>query len=217
MDFAAARCNMVESQIRTNRISDPRLIAALEAIPREPFLPRQLRGLAYLDEDIPIGGGRVMVEPLVLARLLQGAGVRPADVVLAIGDATGWAGAVLSRLASTVVLLECDSDLANRGGAALAEMGCDTVAVVKGALADGYAAQAPYDAIVFVGAVSEIPAGIVRQLADGGRLVAVVSGGAGGGRVTLVVRSGDSFGRRTLFDAATPFLPGLEPPPRFGL
>jgi protein-L-isoaspartate(D-aspartate) O-methyltransferase len=217
MDFAAARYNMVENQIRTNRVSDPGVIEAMRAIPRETFLPRPLRGMAYLDEDIPIGGGRFLIEPLVLARLLQGAEVRPADVVLAIGDATGWACAILSRLASTVVSLECDAETVNRSAATLTEMGCDTVAVVRGRLSDGYAAQAPYDVIVFVGAVGEIPQGVARQLADHGRLVAVVAGAAGAGRVTQIVRSGDSFSRRTMFDASTPLLPGLDVAPRFRL
>lgn len=210
MDFAAARFNMVESQIRTNHVVDPHVIRAMSATPRELFLPRRMRGYAYADEDLPLGRGRVMIEPLVLARMLQAAAIGSGDVVLAIGDATGWASAVVSKLASTVVSLECDGELAAASAATLAEHEVDTVAVVTGDLAIGYPAQAPYDVILVLGAVAEIPEGLIAQLAEGGRLVAVVSDGKGG-VATRVTRTGTVFGRETPFDAATPFLPGLEP------
>ncbi|EPY02750.1 protein-L-isoaspartate O-methyltransferase family protein [Magnetospirillum fulvum] len=215
MDFAAARFNMVESQIRTNHVVDARAIRALSTTPRELFLPRRMRGYAYTDEDLPLGRGRVMIEPLVMARMLQAAAIGDGDVVLAIGDATGWASAVLSKLASTVVSLESDGELAAAAAATLAEREVDNVAVVTGDLAVGYPAQAPYDVILILGAVAEIPDGIIAQLADGGRLVAVVSTGKGGGVGTRVTRTGEVFGRTTPFDAATPFLPGLEPKPVF--
>lgn len=211
MDFAAARYNMVENQIRANGVSDLPVIRALMDTPREVFLPKAMRGFAYLDEDVPISPSRFLIEPLVLARLLQSAEIRPSDVVLAIGDATGWASAVLSKLASTVVSLECEADLASRASTLLSELGCDNVAVVRGALNEGYPAQAPYDVIVFIGAVAEVPVTVGRQLADHGRLVAVVNGCAGIGRVVRVVRARDTFGRRMFFDAATPYLPGLSP------
>jgi len=215
MDFAAARFNMVENQIRTNHVGDSRVVQALASTPREPFLPRRMRGYAYADEDLPLGHGRVMIEPLVMARLLQAAAIGCGDVVLALGDATGWGSAVLSKLASTVVSLECDETLAAAAAATLAERDVDNVAVVTGDLAVGYPAQAPYDVILFLGAVAAIPEGIVAQLADGGRLVAVVASGKGGGVATRVIRTGEVFGRDTPFDAATPFLPGLEPKPVF--
>jgi protein-L-isoaspartate(D-aspartate) O-methyltransferase len=217
MDFVAARYNMVENQIRTNRINDPRVIQALKDTPREVFLPKALGGLAYVDENVPLGSGRFLIEPLVLAQLLQAAGISGTDVVLTVGDATGWASAVISRLASTVVMLESEGELATRAGSILSEMGCDNVAVVRAPLDGGYAAQGPYDAIVFVGAVADIPAPFGRQLADKGRMVAVIRSGVGGGNVIRVVRAGDTFGRWTLFDAATPYLPGFSPRARFSL
>ena len=215
MDFVAARYNMVENQIRTNRISDPRVIQALMDTPREVFLPKGLSGLAYADEDVPVGAGRFLIEPLVLARLLQAAAILASDVVLTVGDATGWASAVVSKLASTVVALESEAELASRAGSILSDMGCDNVAVVRSPLDVGYPAQGPYNAIVFVGAVAEIPASFGRQLADKGRMVAVIRSGAGGGNVVRMVRAGDTFGRGTLFDAATPYLPGFLPKARF--
>ncbi len=216
MDYAGARFNMVENQIRTNKVHDLQVAGAISSTPREAFLPKAMRGFAYVDEDVSIGGGRYLIEPLVLARLLQAAAVQPTDVVLAIGDATGWASAVLAKLASTVVVLEADADLAGRATQALSDQGIDNVAYVAGDVTAGYSAQAPYDVIVYVGAVGDIPAGLCRQLSDGGRLVAVVdSGTRGAGKVVQVVRVGDTFGRRPLFDASTPYLPGMAPKPGF--
>lgn len=216
MDYACARFNMVENQIRTNKVHDPNVAAALAATPREAFLPKGLRGCAYVDEDIALGGGRFMIEPLVLARLMQAAEPRAGDVVLAVGDAAGWASAVLSRLVTTVVAVESDADCAQRAAQALSDQGIDNVAYVGGDPAAGFPAQAPYDAILYLGAVAEIPASVCRQLADGGRLAAVVdAAGRGAGKGVQVVRVGDTFGRRVLFDAATPYLPGMAPKPRF--
>ncbi len=210
MDFTAARLNMVENQIRTNRIADEAVIAALADVPREVFVPKPMRGFAYVDDDLDVGGGRYLVEPLVLARLLQGAAIKAGDLVLNIGDATGYVTAVISRLAQTVVTIESDGDWCTRATAGLGELGIDNAAVVQGPPDQGYAAQAPYDVIVFAGAVADIPQAICRQLADGGRLVAVVDAGSGLGKGTLVVRVGDTFGRRVLFDASTPVLPGFR-------
>ncbi|WP_043746574.1 protein-L-isoaspartate O-methyltransferase family protein [Paramagnetospirillum magneticum] len=216
MDYAGARFNMVENQIRTNKVHDLNVSGAISSTPREPFLPKSMRGFAYVDEDVSVGGGRFMIEPLVLARLLQAAAVQSTDVVLAIGDATGWASAVLSKLASTVVTLETDVDLSAKASQALSDQGVDNVAYVGGSFAGGFAAQAPYNVIIFLGAVGEIPSGLCRQLSDGGRLVAVVdSGTRGAGKVVQVVRVGDTFGRRALFDAATPTLPGMASKPGF--
>lgn len=215
MDYAAARQNMVESQIRTNRVIDPAITAALAEIPREVFVPKPMRGFAYVDEDLDVGGGRFIVEPLVLARLLVGAAIKPTDVVLNIGDATGYSTAVVSKLAQTVVSLECDGEWAGRASQSLSDLGIDNAAVVQGALDQGYAAQAPYDVILFSGGVTEVPTAICRQLADGGRLAGVILGASGVGKGTLVVRVGDTFGRRVLFDAATPLLPGYQPKPKF--
>lgn len=205
IDFATARRNMVDRQIRTNAVMDEALLAALGAVPRERFVPDNLRGVAYIDEDLPLKKGRVLTEPLVFARLVQLAEITPSDMVLDIGCATGYSTAVLARLANTVVALESDPELAAAATATLSELGCDNAIVVAGPLSEGYAKQAPYDAIVFGGAVPRIPDKIVRQLAEGGRLVAVVGDGVGHG--TLVTRSRGIAASRAVFDAATPVLP----------
>lgn len=208
-DFAAARRNMVESQIRTNAVTDPALLAALGAIPREKFVPEALRGVAYIDEDLPLKKGRYLMEPMVLAKLLQLAAITPDDVVLDIGCGTGYSAAVISKLANTLVALESDSELAARATATLSDLGIDNVVVVVAPLAGGYAKQAPYDVIIFNGAVPRIPEAIARQLADGGRLVAVV--GEGVGRGTLMTRNRGILAHRPVFDAATPILPDFTP------
>jgi protein-L-isoaspartate(D-aspartate) O-methyltransferase len=208
-DFAAARLNMVESQIRTNRVTDPRIVAAFEAVAREAFVGETRRGIAYVDEDLEVAPGRYLMEPMVLARLLQAAAPQAGDMALDIGCATGYSTAVIAQLVQTVVGLECDRGLMDLANRTLNALDVDNAVVVEGKLEVGYQKQAPYDVIVFQGAVCELPEAVKRQLAEGGRLVAVVVDAAGIGRGTLVQRSGDSFSRRILFDAATPVLPGF--------
>lgn len=214
MDFTAARHNMVENQIRPNRVTDPLVLSAMAELPRETFVPKELQSIAYVDEDIAIGPGRYLMEPMVLALLLQAAEVRSTDVVLDIGCGTGYAAAVLAPMASTVVALESDAGLAARAAETLADLELDTVDVVAGRLDNGYPKQAPYDVIFFGGAVSRVPSVITDQLADGGRLVAVIAGD-GLGKGTLLTRHGDAVSRREMFDAGTPFLPGFAPVPTF--
>ena len=208
-DFAAARLNMVESQIRTNKVTDPRIVGAFETVPREVFVGEAKRGIAYVDEDLEVAPGRFLMEPMVLARLLQAAAPKPGDMALDIGCATGYSTAVLAQLAETVVGLEGERALMDAANRTLNALDVDNAVVVEGTLTAGYQKQAPYDVIVFQGAVSAIPDNVKRQLADGGRLVAVVVDAADIGRGTLVQRAGDGFSSRTLFDAATPMLPGF--------
>ena len=153
--------------------------------------------------------GDVLMEPMVLARLLQAAAPKPGDMALDIGGATGYSTAVLAQLAETVVGLEGERALMDAANRTLKALDVDNAVVVEGTLTAGYQKQAPYDVIVFQGAVSAIPDNVKRQLADGGRLVAVVVDAADIGRGTLVQRAGDGFSSRTLFDAATPMLPGF--------
>lgn len=209
MDFAAARRNMLDSQIRPNRVTDERLIDALATVPREEFVPKDLRGVAYVDEDIPLGNGRYLMEPMVMARLMQAAAPAPGDLALIIGCGTGYAAAVLSHLVGAVVAVDGNAGLVQQATKTLTGMGNDTVAVIEGPLANGCPEQAPFDVIFFNGAVAEIPQNVSAQLADGGRLVAVVAGKAIG-KATLTTRRRDIFTSREIFDAATPLLPEFE-------
>lgn len=214
MDFAAARLNMVECQVRPNRVTEPRLLDALAAIPREPFVPPALRDLAYLDDEIPLPGHRALMNPQVFARLLQEAGIRPLEVVLDLGCATGYSAAVLSRLATTVVALESDPALAAEAQARLAELGIDNVAVITGPLEAGDPGHGPYDVIVAEGRLARLPEALWRQLAPGGRLVAVMEG-AGPGRATLFQRIGNTLSHQVIFDAYAAPLPGFAQPAGF--
>jgi len=215
MDFAAARRNMVESQIRTNRVTDERIVAALGEIPRELFVGEDRAAIAYVDEALTLGGGRYLMEPMAFAMLLQAAEIGGDDVVLDIGCATGYSSAVLARFAGTVVALEEDTGFAARATELLAELKIDNVAVMEGALTAGHAGQAPYNAIVISGAVAEVPEVIIRQLADGGRLVFIEASEDGLGRGFLIGKYGESISRRHIFDAGSPILSGFERRPAF--
>jgi protein-L-isoaspartate(D-aspartate) O-methyltransferase len=215
MDYAAARYKMVQNQIRTNRVTDPLIIAAMSELPRERFVPDASRGVAYVDEDIPLGGGRYLIEPLATALLLQAAEIDANDVALDVGCCTGYGSAIIARMASAVVALESDPDLAAHAAAILADLGLNTASVVVGPLREGWPAQAPYDVIVFSGAVSAVPAAITEQLAEDGRMVAVIAAEKGIGCGTLFLRRGGIVSRRPLFDASIPLLPGFAPEPTF--
>lgn len=215
MDYSAARHMMVEAQLRTNRVVAPALLKALQTVPREIFVPAQLAAGAYIDGPLPIGNRRSLMEPMVLGRLLQSAEIKPTDVVLDIGCASGYSAAILSHVASTVVALECDPELAARANQALASLAIDNVAVVVGGLAIGDAAHGPYDVIIIEGQVPSVPQIILDQMADCGRLLAVIDDGAGPGRATLFTRYGTSFSDRIIFDATAPRLPGFVAPANF--
>ena len=214
-NFAAARHNMLESQLRPNTISDEALLNAMAALPRERFLPERLRGVAYVDEDIVLDRGRFLMEPLVLARLIQLAEVRETDKALDIGCGTGYATAVLARMCHNVFGLECDHAMAAETERRLRELGIRNAWVVEGPLEAGYAARAPYDVIFFGGAVEVIPSAITDQLREGGRLVAVVRAPGAIGRATVVMRMNGVLVSRNVHDAATLPLPGFARPREF--
>lgn len=214
VDFAIARRNMVDSQVLPNRVTDERLIAAMGSIPREAFVPPEKQGIAYADQAIPLGGGRYLMEPMITARLIQAAAPAAGDLALVIGCNTGYGAAVLSHMVSTVVGVESDPGFAQQAAQILAGLGIDTVAVIEGELAAGCPDQAPFNVILFDGAVEEIPDAVSSQLAEGGRLAAVVSDD-GLGRGTVITRHRNGFSRHELFDAGTPRLPGFEPKETF--
>ncbi|HEY7609809.1 MAG TPA: protein-L-isoaspartate O-methyltransferase [Alphaproteobacteria bacterium] len=214
-DFAAARHNMIEGQIRTNKVTDPALLDALASLPREQFVPVERRSAAYIDEDLRLAGERYMMEPMVLARLLQAAEPTRIDVALDVGCGTGYATAVLARLTATAIGLESDPALARTATEMLARLAIDNAIVVAGKLADGYAKHGPYDVILVNGAVAEFPPALFDQLAEGGRLVGVRRPGSGPGAAMLMLKRHGAVAGRTLFEAAIPYLAGFAPKPRF--
>lgn len=210
MDYARARSNMVENQLRPNRIEDRRLLDAMLAVPRERFVPKALAGVAYSDEDLRLPDGQSLIEPLVMARLIQSVAVGHQDVVLVVGCATGYAAAVLARLAATVILLVPDDAAAAKVEPLLDELGADNVVVISSDdPSAGHPSQAPFDVILLTGSVETVPAALLEQIGEGGRLVAVVEGERVG-RVVLFTRLHGAVGQRTLFDAQIPRLAGAK-------
>ena len=212
--YAVARRHMVESQVRPNKVTDDRVADAMLDTPRELFVPKPFRGVAYMDEDIKIAHGRFLIEPMVFARLLQEAGIEAGDTVLDIGCGTGYSTAVLGHLAGTVVALEGDRDLAARATEILAELGIDNAAVVEGPLNNGLPDQGPFDIILLNGSVADVPDALINQIAEGGRMMAVIVR-KGIGRATRFDRINGLVSHRDLFDASIPALPGFSREPGF--
>jgi protein-L-isoaspartate(D-aspartate) O-methyltransferase len=212
-DFAAARRNMVEGQVRTADVTDLRILAAMLEIPREAFLPAAQASLAYLDLDLPVGaGGRRLLKPMVFAKLVQALELTPTDRVLDVACASGYGAAVLARMAGRVVALEEDAGLADAARGALA--GQANVVVRNGALAAGWPQEGPYDAILIEGATEVAPKNLLAQLKEGGRLVCVLGAGPAA-KAMIYRRSGADSGGRAIFDATAPVLPGFVKPPEF--
>ena len=215
MDFAVARRNMVECQLRTNKVTDERLLSAMSELPREAFVPSSKNTLAYIDEDIEVAKGRYLMEPMALARLMQAVQIGEKESVLVIGAATGYMSAVAGKLGGPVFSLESDKELATDAGKALTEYALDNVIVVEGDLKDGYPKEAPFDVILFQGAVEEVPASIFDQLSEGGRLGVIVGAAGQVGRATLYWKQHAVVSDRVLFDANIKNLPGFEKPKGF--
>lgn len=211
-DYATARQNMVDCQVRPSDVTDLRIIDAMLAVPRERFVPENQRALAYLDLDLNVSqagaGRRCLIQPAVLARMLQAADIKSGDKVLVVGSASGYTAAVIAQFAGQVVSTESDASLASKASDAVAGLGYSNVTVGTGLPADGDSAHGPYDVIVLDGATEIVPEKLYQQLADGGRLVGVFAMSVPQ-RATIVTRSHSDFGSRALFDAAVPVLPGL--------
>ncbi len=217
IDFAEMRRAMVDAQVRANDVTDLRIVAAMMETPRERFVPASLKNFAYIDDDLMVKDGqpaRYLVEPMVLAKLLQAAEIGPDALVLDIGAATGYSTAVLAKLSGQVVSLEEDAELAAQGSSVLVDLGLLNAAYVQGPMMAGWPAEAPYDVIFINGSVDEVPAGLFAQLKPGGRLVAVVGRGRAG-RATVFTNTPGGVGSRIVFDAGVPTLPGFEARPGF--
>jgi protein-L-isoaspartate(D-aspartate) O-methyltransferase len=215
--FSTARQNMVDCQVRPSDVTDIRIIDAMLEVPREAFVPQNQRPLAYLDLDLDVseaGAKRFLIKPAVTAKMLQAAEIKDTDTVLVVGCATGYTAAIVAKFAGQVTATESDPALAARAKAALAELGLGSVTIGTAAVADGHAANAPYDVIVLNGSTEIVPEGLYRQLREGGRLVGVFAM-TQPPRATMVTHSHEDFGSRALFDAVAPVLPGLERRPAF--
>jgi protein-L-isoaspartate(D-aspartate) O-methyltransferase len=205
--FAAARKTMVDCQLRPSKVTNQHVLDAFLSVPREEFVGKQQRALAYVDEDLPLPGGRSLMEPMVLARLVQALDVRPDDHVLIVGAASGYGTAIVASLAKSVIAIETRTTLVEKAQDALVSIGIDNAVIVKARLVDGYPNEAPYDRILIEGGVETVPNELLQQLSAKGILAAVHrKPGTPVGVASLWTRSGKSFVRTPLFDARVPNL-----------
>lgn len=214
-DSALQRKNMVESQVRPSDVTDRRIMAAMQDIPRERFVPEGQRSLAYMDEAIPFGGGRGLLAPRIFARLVQLGNIGADDRVLDVGCLTGYSAAVLARLAGHVTALESDAGFARSAQIELAAKPAAIVDVITGALAAGHAAGAPYDVIIVEGGTERMPEALIDQLAPGGRLVAIEASGRRLGQAVIITKNASGLTKRVAFEASGFLLPGFEKPAAF--
>lgn len=218
LNFAQARRTMVDCQVRPNGVTDPRIIAAMDDIPREHFVPDERKSLAYLDKDLEVGGrtsSRLMIQAMTFAKLAQAAEIGPHDHVLDVGCGTGYGAAVLARLAKSVIALECDPLLAGQAENLLRPIAPE-IQVVLAPLESGALRHAPFDAILVEGAVEAMPAELGAQLKEGGRLVCIVQHQSMG-QAMVYTKTGSDLTGRVVFNAAAPLLSGFSVPHRFQL
>jgi len=208
-DYATQRFNMVETQVRTNDVTDVRLHQVMNAIARERFVPAARRAVAYADVPVEVAPGRFLLDPRTFAKLLQLANLRGSDNVLDVACGTGYSSVVVGRIARSVVALEQDADLVRIASDMIPASGATNVTVVQGGLTEGFKARAPYDVILINGAVESVPDSLLAQLAEGGRLVAVIQSGAQG-HAHLFLKDKGRVGSRADFDATVPVLAGFR-------
>lgn len=205
---------MVDCQVRPSDVTRYAIIEAMLWAPRERFVPRRFQAIAYAGIEVELAPGRVMLEPRVLAKMLEAAAVTPADLVLDLAPGTGYSTAVLARMAEAVVAIEPDAGLAGKAQRLLAELEVDNAAVAEGDPVEGDAPHGPYDVIFVNGAVERVPEGLTAQLRDGGRMVAIFADGPVG-KCRVLTRSGRAVSDYALFDATAPVLEGFEKPAAF--
>ncbi|PPR11402.1 MAG: Protein-L-isoaspartate O-methyltransferase [Alphaproteobacteria bacterium MarineAlpha11_Bin1] len=201
---------MVDTQLRTNKVRDERILAAMGEIPREDFIPTDISSLAYIDEDIPIGSSRGMIEPMILGRMIQATELKSDEVVLDVASGTGYSAAVLGRIARVVVAVESDEDLVKKSTLQMVELGMDNVVIEQGPIELGWLDQAPYDVILVNGALGKVPETYFDQLSEGGRLCAIRKEPNGIGSAWLWVKQNGTPSGRPLFDANIFDLPELK-------
>ncbi len=210
-DYSQSRRKMVDNQLRTNDVTDHRILDAMEDVQRERFVPASRKAVAYIDEDLQIGsdeGGRVLMKPHIFGKMLQLADIRADDIVLIVGAGSGYSAAVIAKLAASVVALEEDEALFGSATESLVELGIENAVVVDGALTEGYASDGPFDGIFVDGAVESLPETLTKQLISAGRLVGI-EGQGGAGVARLYQKSGEAVSSRFGFNAAVSLLPGF--------
>lgn len=212
-DFERARKNMVDCQIRTAGVVDPWIIESFETMPREMFVPEKLSDVSYTDENIDIGQGRFLLEPMVHAKLLQAARITDEDIVLDIGVGAGYSSAILSPKVTTIVALENNKRQMDKATRLWEKLDLCNIALIESDLCNGEPKHAPYSLIFINGAVAEVPQTILDQLDINGRLLTIIKkSNQNVGSATMYYKSDSgSVSSTPLFDAGIPYLQGFEP------
>jgi protein-L-isoaspartate(D-aspartate) O-methyltransferase len=207
---------MVDTQVRPSDVTKFPIIDAMLSVPREAFVRSSMREAAYIGENLDIGGGRVLLEPRTLAKMLDVLDIKPTEVILDIAPGLGYSTAVLAHMAEFVIGVEDDESRAEEAQSILSEQGIDNAAIISGALAEGAAKSGPYDVIILQGAVEVLPDSLLAQLKDGGRIVSIFAEGDLG-----VVRIGYKMDQRInwrmAFNAGAPVLTGFAKKAEFAL
>lgn len=208
-DFAMRRTMMVDTQVRPSDVTKFPIIDAMLSVPREDYVPDAKREAAYVGENIALEGGRVVLEPRTLAKMLEALDIQPDELVLDLGCGLGYSAAVAARLADFVVAVEEDEAMAAEAQANLSEHGADNVAVIAGPLADGNAKNGPYDVVLIQGAVEVVPSKITDQLKDGGRICCIFAEGMLG-TVKVGYKIDGNVVWRHSFSAGAPLIDGFQ-------
>ena len=217
-DFSALREAMVDCQIRPSDVTKFPIIEAMLHVPREAFVPRDKRAVAYVGDHVPLGDGRVVLDPRVLAKMLDVVDIQPAEIVLDVACGLGYGTAVLARMADFVVAVEEPGPMATEAQANLTAQGVDNAVVVEAPLADGAAKHGPYDAVILEAGVEDIPAELLDQIKEGGRICAIfLTAGGASGQCRIGRRIAGKIAWRDVFDATAPLLAGFEKKPEFSL
>ncbi len=213
-DFNAARIEMVDCQVRPSDVTLYPVIEAMLSVPREEFVPRDMREVAYASDHILLGLNRVVLDSRILAKMLDALNIQPDDLVLDIGAGMGYSSAVIAHLAEVVIAVEEIEVLANEAERILSEQSADNAVVQVGILAEGAPKHGPYDAIIIEGGIEQVPDALLNQLKTGGR-IAVIRMENALGQCMIGRKTASGVDWRWSFDAAAPVLPGFENPAKF--
>lgn len=208
-DYAARRAVMVDTQIRPSDVTKFPIIDAMMSVPREAFVPVELREAAYMGENIDLGGGRVILDPRILGKMLDALDIQADELVLDVGCALGYSSAVMARVAEAVVAVEEDAEMAGEAPGLLSENGADNVILQEGPLVQGAPEHGPYDVVVLQGAIEHLPEALSDQVKEGGRIACLFMEGALGA-VRIGYRIDGEISWRFAFNAGAPVLPGFE-------
>ncbi len=219
-DFTALRTAMVDCQVRPSDVTKFPIIEAMLKTRREAFVPSHLREIAYAGEHLALGNKRIVMDPRVLAKMLDALDIGPDALVLDLGCGLGYSTAIIAHMAEAVIAVEQDEELAAEAEANLAAEAVDNAIVTKAALTDGAAKHGPYDVITINGGVEQVPESVLAQLKTGGHIAAIFmdsARGQGAGHCRVGTKTPSGVAWRTVFDATAPVLPGFERDAEFAL